>query len=74
MADLPVPDKFPPGCEFLVTEGSPFVFIPGKGAFCAWGGTLKFDAPRMAADLLRDGIPISEEEFHRFVAASKAKS
>ena len=72
--DRPVPDKFPPGCEFYVTERSPFVFIPGEGAFCGWGGTLSFAGALMPWEVRNDSPLVSEEEFHRAVAASQAKS
>ena len=72
--DRPVPDKFPPGCEFFDREGSPYVFIPGEGAFCGWGGTLSFCGSIMPGRVTNAGDPVSEAEFHRLVTASQEKS
>ena len=72
--DRPVPDKFPPGCEFFDREDSPYVFIPGEGAFCGWGGKLSFRGAMIPMEVLDGGKRVSEEEFHRLVAASQAAS
>ena len=71
--DRPIPDKFPPGTEFFDTDGPPFVTIPGEGCFSTVRGSLSFVGETMPWNVLMYATTVSEDEFHRLVAAFQAE-
>lgn len=69
MEDSSVPDVFPEGTEFFDSEDSPFVLIPSKGLFNAWGGKLRRSS---TFGDLGDALEVDEATFRRLIARSQA--